>query len=241
MGLGAEVLPHLPRDGGDRNRTSPFAFTGNKFEFRALGSSMSLGFVNTVLNTIVAEAIDELTEQLEKELKAAKGDLGVAVSAVVKGVWESDKRDRLQRRRLLGGVARGGRGARAATTCRTTPDALPWIVNKQTVKRVRELQRAVRARAGVALRGLRRAVRDEAQHRGRDRGLDGAHDDPAGRRAPPDRARRPAASPAWPRRSSRWSTSSSRRSSPWRRPTTTTAPRAASSTPSTCATPSSRR
>ncbi len=58
MGLGAEVLPHLPRDGGDRNRTSPFAFTGNKFEFRALGSSMSLGFVNTVLNTIVAEAID---------------------------------------------------------------------------------------------------------------------------------------------------------------------------------------
>ena len=51
--------------GGDRNRTSPFAFTGNKFEFRALGSSMSLGFPNTVLNTIVAEAIDELADKLE--------------------------------------------------------------------------------------------------------------------------------------------------------------------------------
>src|SRR5204862_461115 len=51
--------------GGDRNRTSPFAFTGNKFEFRALGSSMSLALPNTVLNTIVAEAIDDLSDQLE--------------------------------------------------------------------------------------------------------------------------------------------------------------------------------
>src|SRR5919202_993194 len=50
--LGASVLPHLPLHGGDRNRTSPFAFTGNKFEFRALGSSMSLALPNTVLNTI---------------------------------------------------------------------------------------------------------------------------------------------------------------------------------------------
>ena len=63
--LGTPVLPPLPMHGGDRNRTSPFAFTGNKFEFRALGSSMSLAFPNTVLNTIVAEAIDELAAQLE--------------------------------------------------------------------------------------------------------------------------------------------------------------------------------
>ena len=53
LGLGTPVLPPLPMHGGDRNRTSPFAFTGNKFEFRALGSSMSLAFPNTVLNTIV--------------------------------------------------------------------------------------------------------------------------------------------------------------------------------------------
>jgi glutamine synthetase len=133
MGLGAEVLPHLPRDGGDRNRTSPFAFTGNKFEFRALGSSMSLGFVNTVLNTIVAESIDELTKQLEKELKVANGDLGVAVPAVVRGVWESDS-----------AIIFNGDGyseewhaeakERGLYNLPTTPDALPWIVNKQTVK-----------------------------------------------------------------------------------------------------------
>ncbi len=64
--LGASVLPHLPKHGGDRNRTSPFAFTGNKFEFRALGSSMSLSLPNTVLNTIVAEAIDDLADKIEE-------------------------------------------------------------------------------------------------------------------------------------------------------------------------------
>src|SRR3712207_3543748 len=64
--LGTPVLPPLPMHGGDRNRTSPFAFTGNKFEFRTLGSSMSLALPNTVLNTIVAEAIDELAGRLEQ-------------------------------------------------------------------------------------------------------------------------------------------------------------------------------
>src|SRR3954452_7393452 len=91
LGLGTPVLPALPMHGGDRNRTSPFAFTGNKFEFSALGSSMSLGFVNTVLNTIVAESIEELAELLEKELTKAKGDLTAAVSAVVKATWEANK------------------------------------------------------------------------------------------------------------------------------------------------------
>ncbi|MDZ7289756.1 MAG: glutamine synthetase III [candidate division KSB1 bacterium] len=61
LGLGTPVLPHLPRHAGDRNRTSPFAFTGNKFEFRAVGASQSISFPCTVLNTIVAAAIDEMT------------------------------------------------------------------------------------------------------------------------------------------------------------------------------------
>ena len=66
LGLGTPVLPPLPLHGGDRNRTSPFAFTGNKFEFRALGSSQSLALPNTVLNTIVAEAIDDLAERARR-------------------------------------------------------------------------------------------------------------------------------------------------------------------------------
>ncbi|MDR0788257.1 MAG: glutamine synthetase III [Gemmatimonadota bacterium] len=65
LGLGSPVLPKLPKHSGDRNRTSPFAFTGNKFEFRAVGSSQSASFPTTVLNTIAAESIDEMTTALE--------------------------------------------------------------------------------------------------------------------------------------------------------------------------------
>jgi len=73
MGLGVNVLPRLPKHAGDRNRTSPFAFTGNKWEFRALGSSQSISFPATVLNTIVTEAIDDLCTKLEGSL-----DKGIA-------------------------------------------------------------------------------------------------------------------------------------------------------------------
>ena len=66
MKLGSDTLPPLPRDATDRNRTSPFAFTGNKFEFRAPGSSQSCSEPNVVINTIVAEAFDMISEQLEK-------------------------------------------------------------------------------------------------------------------------------------------------------------------------------
>jgi len=66
MDLGARTLPQLPRHSGDRNRTSPFAFTGNKFEFRAVGSSASIAWPNTVLNTIVAESLDYFAGELER-------------------------------------------------------------------------------------------------------------------------------------------------------------------------------
>jgi len=64
--VGVDSLPHLPKDNTDRNRTSPFAFTGNKFEFRMVPSSMSIAGPNTVLNTIVAESLDEIASRLEK-------------------------------------------------------------------------------------------------------------------------------------------------------------------------------
>ncbi|MCE2454197.1 MAG: glutamine synthetase III [Gemmatimonadetes bacterium] len=65
LGTGVRALPEIPKHSGDRNRTSPFAFTGNKFEFRALGSSQNVAFPTTVLNTIAAESLDELCEELE--------------------------------------------------------------------------------------------------------------------------------------------------------------------------------
>src|SRR6201996_6064210 len=71
LGLGTPVLPALPLHGGDRNRTSPFAFTGNKFEFRALGSNSSPAWPNTVLNTIIIESVDELPDKLKAALKGS--------------------------------------------------------------------------------------------------------------------------------------------------------------------------
>jgi glutamine synthetase len=70
--IGSSVLPTLPRDPGDRNRTSPFAFTGNKFEFRAVGSSQSVAGPIVVLNTIVAESLDEFATHLEQAVASGK-------------------------------------------------------------------------------------------------------------------------------------------------------------------------
>ena len=111
LDLGSSVLPPLPLDGGDRNRTSPFAFTGNKFEFRALGSSMSLAFPNTVLNTIAAEAIDDLAGKLKEKLDAGLGDAR-GRDGDRQRLLPGEQGRLLRRRRLLRGVARGGREAR---------------------------------------------------------------------------------------------------------------------------------
>lgn len=82
LGLGVDALPRLPRHAGDRNRTSPFAFTGNKFEFRALGASQSISFPATVLNTIVAEAIDEMVTDLESRMSDG-AEIGEALRALL--------------------------------------------------------------------------------------------------------------------------------------------------------------
>jgi glutamine synthetase len=131
LDLGTTVLPKLPLDGGDRNRTSPFAFTGNKFEFRALGSSMSLAFPNTVLNTIAAEAIDELAGKLETKLGTGAG-MPEAVMEIVK---ESYLANRV--------VCFGGDNysdawhaeaeQRGLKNLKTTPDALPEVIAPDTV------------------------------------------------------------------------------------------------------------
>ena len=131
LDLGSDVLPKLPLDGGDRNRTSPFAFTGNKFEFRALGSSMSLAFPNTVLNTIAAEAIDELAGKLEEKLSGGT-DMPAAVMEIVKESYTANK-----------AICFGGDNyteewheeaeQRGLKNLKTTPDALPEVVAPDTI------------------------------------------------------------------------------------------------------------
>jgi glutamine synthetase len=90
MRLGVSVLPPLPRDATDRNRTSPFAFTGNKFEFRAVGSSQACGKPNAVLNTIVADAMGWISDEIERA-KGKKG-LEAAVNDVVVELFKKHKR-----------------------------------------------------------------------------------------------------------------------------------------------------
>jgi glutamine synthetase len=131
LGLGTPVLPPLPMHGGDRNRTSPFAFTGNKFEFRAVGSSASLAFPNTVLNTIVAEAVDELADQVEAKVEAGT-DVADAVTAVARDSYAANK-----------GIIFSGDNydeawhaeaeKRGLKNLRTTPDALPEVLAESTV------------------------------------------------------------------------------------------------------------
>src|SRR3954463_7313025 len=89
--VGVTVLPTLPRDAGDRNRTSPFAFTGNKFEFRAVGSSQSVAGPNVVINTIVAESLDEIATALEAAVAAGKNLNGEIQALLPKLIAESKK------------------------------------------------------------------------------------------------------------------------------------------------------
>jgi glutamine synthetase len=131
LGLGTPVLPPLPMHGGDRNRTSPFAFTGNKFEFRALGSSMSLSLPNTVLNTIVAESIDYLAEELENALQGG-AELEEALRPILQRSYADNKQivfggDNYSEEWYAEAEERG------LLNLRATPEALPYIVADDTV------------------------------------------------------------------------------------------------------------
>jgi glutamine synthetase len=94
LDLGALTLPQIPRHSGDRNRTSPFAFTGNKFEFRAVGSTASVAWPTTVFNAITAESLDYLATELEKAAGSnpTPAKLQAAVLGVLKRVVKEHKR-----------------------------------------------------------------------------------------------------------------------------------------------------
>ena len=83
-----DTLPELPKDNTDRNRTSPFAFTGNKFEFRMVGSSQSISRPNVALNTIVADALDAIATRLEKAGKNRNAE----IAAIVQETWKKHGR-----------------------------------------------------------------------------------------------------------------------------------------------------
>ena len=132
METGSEVLPKFAKDTTDRNRTSPFAFTGNKFEFRSLGSSHSVSGPNITLNTIVAEELSIIADRLEESIACGE-DITEAVWELIKETYRAHKRI------IFNGnnyseewVAEAER--RGLLNLRTTPDALPCFVAEKNIR-----------------------------------------------------------------------------------------------------------
>ena len=130
MDIGAKVLPHFIKDTTDRNRTSPFAFTGNKFEFRMLGSAASVANPNIVLNTAVAEVLAEFSASLKD---VPEEEMESAVHALLKKTIEEHKR-----------IIFNGNGytdewveeaeKRGLYNLKTTPDALPHFIAEKNIE-----------------------------------------------------------------------------------------------------------
>lgn len=126
--IGVDTLPELPKDNTDRNRTSPFAFTGNKFEFRMVGSSQSISGPNVALNTIAAEALDEIATRLEK----AK-DVNKEILAIVKDTMAKHGRIVFNGNNYSDEWAKEAE-KRGLPNTKTTPDALKSFVTPKAIK-----------------------------------------------------------------------------------------------------------
>lgn len=127
MGIGVSALPHFQKDNTDRNRTSPFAFTGNKFEFRMLGSSASIAGANIVLNTIFAESLSEFADILEKSENLNNGIHNLVLKTIKEhkriifngNNYSKEWEEEAKRRGLL--------------NLKTTPDARPLFISDKNI------------------------------------------------------------------------------------------------------------
>ncbi|WP_320175292.1 glutamine synthetase III [Maridesulfovibrio sp.] len=131
---GVDTLPPLPRDAGDRNRTSPFAFTGNRFEFRAVGSNLSIAGPQVALNTMMAESLDFIADEMESIMGGDKSKLNDAVNKVIKDIMDKH-----------GQIVFNGDGysdkwhkeaveERGLPNLRTSADAIPEISSADSVE-----------------------------------------------------------------------------------------------------------
>ena len=165
LDIGVGVLPKLPRDAGDRNRTSPFAFTGNKFEFRAVSSNQSIGVPNVVLNIAVTESLDYCATELEKGLKDGK-KLQAAVKQLLVKVVKENKRiifngngysDEWQKEA----------GKRGLLNHRTSVDAYPEAITPEVIETFEKYgvltSRELHARYEIALEQYNKTLNVEAQ------------------------------------------------------------------------------
>ena len=128
MKLGVDVLPKFNRDTTDRNRTSPFAFTGNKFEFRMLGSSNSIACANIMLNSAVAESLKLYADELE-----AAADFDTALQALIRRTIKEHKRIIFNGNGYDDAWIKEATEQRGLLNYRTTPDCVPHILDQKNV------------------------------------------------------------------------------------------------------------
>jgi glutamine synthetase len=165
LDTGVLVLPKLPRDAGDRNRTSPFAFTGNKFEFRAVSSNQSIGYPNIALNVAVTESLDYIATELEKATASGKS-LEHAVGELLPKVIKEHKRI------IFNGNNYAREWEKEATkrglqNLKNTVDALPQLIAKDVVgifEKYKVLnEREVHARYDIMIETYNKTVNVEGQ------------------------------------------------------------------------------
>ena len=128
MQLGVDILPSISRDTTDRNRTSPFAFTGNKFEFRSLGSSNSIACANIMLNSAVAESLKIFADQLEKS-----SDFENDLHALIKQTVKDHKRIIFNGNGYDDAWVKEATEVRGLSNYKTTPDCMPHLLDEKNV------------------------------------------------------------------------------------------------------------
>ena len=162
MKLGVHVLPKFTRDSTDRNRTSPFAFTGNKFEFRMLGSANSIACTNIMLNAAVAESLRQYADRLEGAV-----DFETALHDLIREVIRAHKRIIFNGNGYDEDWIREATEVRGLLNLRTTPDALPTILEKKNVDMLTSLKiftlPEIRSRYEITLENYCKTVLIEAE------------------------------------------------------------------------------
>lgn len=164
LNLGVDVLPALPKHSGDRNRTSPLAFTGNKFEFRAVGSGQSIAGPLTALNTIVAESLDYVATQLEA---ADSANLDEAIRQLLKQIITDHGRVVFNGDGYTEAWHKEAEFERGLPNARNTVDALPALGSAETVALYKKYgvlnEREVASRHEVAVEQYVMAIQVEAK------------------------------------------------------------------------------
>jgi glutamine synthetase len=165
LDTGVLVLPKLPRDAGDRNRTSPFAFTGNKFEFRAVSSNQSIGYPNIALNVAVTESIDYIATELEKAIASGK-TLAKAVGELLPKIIKENKRIIFNGNGYSEAWEKEA-GKRGLLNLKNTVDALPQLVTKEAISLFDKYkilnERELRARYEIMVETYNKTVNVEGQ------------------------------------------------------------------------------